>query len=53
MSRRRAAITGIGVMAPGGGGTKAFWALLTSGATATRGITLFDPAGFRSRIAAE
>ena len=29
------------------------WALLTSGMTATRGITLFDPAGFRSRIAAE
>jgi act minimal PKS ketosynthase (KS/KS alpha) len=53
VSRRRAAITGIGVMAPGGSGTKAFWALITSGATATRGITLFDPAGFRSRIAAE
>ena len=53
MSQRRAAITGIGVMAPGGNGTKAFWALLTSGMTATRGITLFDPAGFRSRIAAE
>jgi len=53
VSRRRAAITGIGVMAPGGGGTKAFWALLTSGMTATRGITLFDPTGFRSRIAAE
>ena len=53
MSQRRAAITGIGVVAPGGNGTKAFWALLTSGMTATRGITLFDPAGFRSRIAAE
>jgi minimal PKS ketosynthase (KS/KS alpha) len=53
VSRPRAAITGIGVMAPGGGGTKAFWALLTSGATATRAITLFDPTGFRSRIAAE
>jgi act minimal PKS ketosynthase (KS/KS alpha) len=53
VSRRRAAITGIGVVAPGGGSTKAFWALLTSGTTATRAITLFDPAGFRSRIAAE
>jgi act minimal PKS ketosynthase (KS/KS alpha) len=53
VSRPRAAITGIGVMAPGGGGTKAFWALLTSGTTATRAITLFDPTGFRSRIAAE
>jgi minimal PKS ketosynthase (KS/KS alpha) len=53
VSRPRAAITGIGVVAPGGGSTKAFWALLTSGTTATRAITLFDAAGFRSRIAAE
>ncbi|GAA4627569.1 beta-ketoacyl-[acyl-carrier-protein] synthase family protein [Actinoallomurus vinaceus] len=53
MKGRRAAITGIGVVAPGGVGTKAFWALLTEGMTATRTISLFDPAGFRSRIAAE
>jgi len=38
---------------PGGIGVPAFWDLLTAGRTATRGITLFDPAGFRSRIAAE
>ncbi|MFJ6135306.1 beta-ketoacyl-[acyl-carrier-protein] synthase family protein [Kitasatospora sp. NPDC092286] len=50
---RRVAVTGIGVVAPGGVGVPAFWRLLTSGRTATRGITLFDPAGFRSRIAAE
>ncbi|MDH6124956.1 beta-ketoacyl-[acyl-carrier-protein] synthase family protein [Kitasatospora sp. GP82] len=50
---RRVAVTGIGVVAPGGVGVPAFWALLTSGRTATRGITLFDPTGFRSRIAAE
>lgn len=50
---RRVAITGIGVVAPGGVGVPAFWQLLTSGRTATRGITLFDPTGFRSRIAAE
>src|SRR5690242_7818110 len=50
---RRVAITGIGVAAPGGIGTKAFWGLLTAGRTATRSITLFNPAGFRSRIAAE
>jgi minimal PKS ketosynthase (KS/KS alpha) len=50
---RRVAVTGIGVVAPGGIGVPAFWDLLTAGRTATRGITLFDPAGFRSRIAAE
>lgn len=50
---RRAAITGIGVVAPGGIGVKAFWELLTDGRTATREISLFDAAGFRSRIAAE
>ena len=51
--RRRVVITGIGVVAPGGIGTKAFWELLTAGRTATRAITLFDATGFRSRIAAE
>ncbi|MFC8271104.1 beta-ketoacyl-[acyl-carrier-protein] synthase family protein [Streptomyces sp. NPDC057271] len=50
---RRVAVTGIGVVAPGGTGAKAFWDLLSNGRTATRGITLFDPAGLRSRIAAE
>ncbi|WP_435972632.1 beta-ketoacyl-[acyl-carrier-protein] synthase family protein [Streptomyces sp. Qhu_M48] len=50
---RRVAVTGIGVVAPGGTGAAAFWDLLAEGRTATRGITLFDPAGLRSRIAAE
>ncbi|AZK97255.1 MULTISPECIES: beta-ketoacyl-[acyl-carrier-protein] synthase family protein [Streptomyces] len=50
---RRVAVTGVGVVAPGGVGAPAFWDLLANGRTATRGITLFDPAGFRSRIAAE
>lgn len=52
-TKRRVAVTGLGVVAPGGIGIPAFWDLLTSGRTATRGITLFDPAGYRSRIAAE
>jgi minimal PKS ketosynthase (KS/KS alpha) len=50
---RRTVITGIGVVAPGGGNRKEFWQLLTDGRTATRRITLFDPADFRSQIAAE
>lgn len=50
---RRVAVTGVGVVAPGGVGVPAFWDLLTSGRTATRGITLFDAAAFRSRIAGE
>jgi act minimal PKS ketosynthase (KS/KS alpha) len=50
---RRVVITGIGVLAPGGVGTKSFWSLLSEGRTATRGITLFDPSPFRSRVAAE
>jgi act minimal PKS ketosynthase (KS/KS alpha) len=51
--RRGVAITGVGVVAPGGVGASAFWELLTAGRTATRPISLFDPTGFRSRIAAE
>ncbi|AXK32541.1 beta-ketoacyl-[acyl-carrier-protein] synthase family protein [Streptomyces armeniacus] len=50
---RRAVITGLGVVAPGGVGGAAFWDVLVSGGTATRLISLFDAAGFRSRIAAE
>jgi minimal PKS ketosynthase (KS/KS alpha) len=50
---RKAVITGIGVVAPGGLGKEAYWASLTAARTATRPITLFDPTGFRSRIAAE
>lgn len=50
---RRVVITGIGVLAPGGTGTKDFWALLTSGRTATRTLSSFPASGYRSRVAAE
>ncbi|WP_026361231.1 beta-ketoacyl-[acyl-carrier-protein] synthase family protein [Amycolatopsis nigrescens] len=50
---RSAVITGFGVLAPGGIGAKEFWSLISEGRTATRGITFFDPAQFRSRVAAE
>jgi act minimal PKS ketosynthase (KS/KS alpha) len=46
-------VTGIGVIAPGGIGTKQYWDLLTAGRTATRTISLFDASQFRSRVAAE
>ncbi|MCE7549831.1 beta-ketoacyl-[acyl-carrier-protein] synthase family protein [Streptomyces thermodiastaticus] len=51
--RRRVAITGIGVTAPGGIGAKAFWEAISAGRTATRTISLFNAEGYRSRIAAE
>jgi act minimal PKS ketosynthase (KS/KS alpha) len=53
MTERRAVITGIGVVAPGDPGREAFWDLVSQGRTATRTITLFDPARFRSHLGAE
>ncbi|MGV9309642.1 MULTISPECIES: beta-ketoacyl-[acyl-carrier-protein] synthase family protein [unclassified Nonomuraea] len=50
---RRAVITGMGVLAPGGVGRDAFWKLLAGGQSATRTLTMFDPAPFRSQLAAE
>ncbi|GDY32013.1 beta-ACP synthase [Gandjariella thermophila] len=46
-------MTGLGVVAPGAIGTENFWSLLAEGRTATRRITFFDPAPFRSQVAAE
>lgn len=50
---RRVVMTGIGVVAPGGIGAKQFWDLISAGRTATRRITFFDPAPFRSQSGAE
>ncbi|ETA02507.1 beta-ketoacyl-[acyl-carrier-protein] synthase family protein [Frankia sp. B2] len=50
---RRTAVTGIGVVAPGGVNRKEFWTLLTDGRTATRRLSFFDPTQFRSQVAAE
>src|SRR5450759_2858693 len=50
---RRVAVTGVGVVAPGGRPREKFWEAITSGRTATGKITFFDPSGFRSQIAAE
>jgi minimal PKS ketosynthase (KS/KS alpha) len=46
-------VTGIGVVSPGGVTRDSFWEFITSGRTATRRITFFDPSQFRSQIAAE
>ena len=51
--RGRTVVTGVGVVAPGGGTREDFWRLLTAGRTATRRISLFDPTGFRSQVGAE
>lgn len=50
---RRAVITGVGAVAPGDPGVDAFWSLISSGRTATRLATLFDPAPFRGQVVAE
>ncbi|ABW11825.1 Beta-ketoacyl synthase [Parafrankia sp. EAN1pec] len=50
---RRTAVTGVGVVAPGGSNRKEFWTLLTDGRTATRRLSFFDPSPFRSQVAAE
>ncbi|RFU82790.1 beta-ketoacyl-[acyl-carrier-protein] synthase family protein [Streptomyces triticagri] len=50
---RRTAVTGIGVVAPGGATRKEFWQLITDGRTATRRTSLFDPGDFRSQVSAE
>ncbi|RVX42668.1 trypsin-like peptidase [Nonomuraea polychroma] len=53
MSARRSVVTGIGVVAPGGGNREEFWQRITSGKPAIRRISTFDPEPFRSQIAAE
>jgi act minimal PKS ketosynthase (KS/KS alpha) len=50
---RSVTITGIGVVAPDAIGRKRFWDLLSTGRTATRVMSFFDPSPFRSQIAAE
>ena len=52
-NQRRVVVTGMGVLAPNGSGLKAFWRSLVRGQSGIGPITLFDPAGFRTRIAGE
>ena len=53
MSRRRVAVTGIGLMSALGTTREAVWDGLVSGQCGIAEISLFDAAGYRSRQAAE
>ncbi|HEY3867466.1 MAG TPA: beta-ketoacyl-[acyl-carrier-protein] synthase family protein [Actinocrinis sp.] len=50
---RRVVITGLGVVAPGGTGTRAFWQTISSGRTATGRLSFFDPTPYRSQVSAQ
>ncbi|MDO8587984.1 MAG: beta-ketoacyl-ACP synthase II [Armatimonadota bacterium] len=51
--RRRAVITGLGMVTPIGIGKEAFWEGVRAGKSAVRRATRFDPSIFRSHCAAE
>ena len=50
---RRVAVTGIGLISALGSSREAVWEHMVAGLCGIRPVTLFDTAGFRSRIAAE
>jgi 3-oxoacyl-[acyl-carrier-protein] synthase II len=52
-SRRRAVLTGIGILNPLGATPDAFWEALRAGRSAVRTIQAFDPSGLPTRIGAE
>lgn len=53
MSRRRVAVTGMGVVSPLGIGSDTYWSALENGRSGVSTITHFDPSDFKVRIAAE
>jgi len=53
MTRRRVAVTGIGLISALGGTREAVWDSLVHGRCGVADVTLFDASGFRSRKAAE
>jgi 3-oxoacyl-[acyl-carrier-protein] synthase II len=53
MTRRRVAITGIGLVSGLGTTREATWSAMLAGACGMRAVTLFETDGYRSRVAAE
>jgi 3-oxoacyl-[acyl-carrier-protein] synthase II len=53
LSRRRAVITGMGVLAPNGNTVDSFWEALTTGRSGIGPITRFDASGQKVKIAGE
>lgn len=51
--KRRAAITGIGLVTPIGTGIRDFWKGVRAGRRGVRPLTRFDPTGLKTRIAGE
>jgi 3-oxoacyl-[acyl-carrier-protein] synthase II len=50
---RRVVVTGLGLITPIGCGVEPFWEGLRAGRSAVGSVTRFDPAPFRTRVAAE
>ena len=53
MMKRRAVITGIGVVAPNGIGKDTFWENTKNGKSATKRVENFDISQFNTKVAAQ
>ena len=53
MSKRRVAVTGVGLVTPVGNDVESTWRALLAGRSGGAPITLFDASGFSTTIAAE
>ncbi len=51
--RKRVVITGIGAITPIGSGRRGLWEGVLAGRSAVQRVERFDPAGFRSQVAAQ